>query len=255
MPARSSRWRISRWLQDDRLSRPARPPLHLVPVGEGRGLDGRSLGPTPVAAKIADVGANPFDGVLTDDGNIYLVGLFGEKGVTAIDVWQKTPKAVRFLEDYGKTAEDLPVYKMPHLQGWAFTGNQFVLPAVGAHELLWVDRTSLAEAGRTKTHGQAVFIIAQPASPYVWVNYALPDNDTVEIVDSRTREVVASLKPGPAVLHMEFAPRVPRCGCRCVTPKDRGLRHAHAGAGQGASREEPIRHLFHGARPPDRVVR
>ena len=29
----------------------------------------------------------------------------------------------------------------------------------------------------------------------------------IEIVDSRTREVVASLKPGPAVLHMEFAPR------------------------------------------------
>jgi protein NirF len=164
-------------------------------------------GPTPAATKIADVGANPFDGVLTDDGNIYLVGLFGEKGVTAIDVWQKTPKAVRFLKDYGKTSEDLPVYKMPHLQGWAFAGDQFVLPAVGTQELLWVDRTSLAETGRTKTHGQAVFIIAQPASPYVWVNYALPDNDTVEIVDSRTREVVASLKPGPAVLHMEFAPR------------------------------------------------
>ncbi|MFO1171874.1 MAG: cytochrome D1 domain-containing protein [Hyphomicrobiaceae bacterium] len=164
-------------------------------------------GKEPVVTKVADVGKNPFDGVLTDDGNVYLVGLFGEKGVTAIDVWQKTPTAVRFLKDYGKTSDDLPVYKMPHLQGWAFTGNQFVLPAVGAHELLWVDRASLAEAGRTKTHGQAVFIIAQPGSPYVWVNYALPDNDTVEIVDSRTREVVASLKPGPAVLHMEFAPR------------------------------------------------
>lgn len=164
-------------------------------------------GPKPVAHKIADVGANPFDGVLTDDGSTYLVGLFGEKGVSAIDVWAAEPKAVRFLKDYGKTSEDLPVYKMPHLQGWAFTGNQFVLPAVGQHELLWVDRTTLQEVGRTKNHGQPVFIIAQPASPYVWVNFALPDNDTVQVIDSRTREVVKTFAPGPGVLHMEFAPR------------------------------------------------
>lgn len=164
-------------------------------------------GAAPSTVKIADVGANPFDGVLTDDGSTYLIGLFGEKGVTAIDLWQEQPKAVRFLTDYGKTSEDLPVYKMPHLQGWAFTANQFVLPAVGQHELLWVDRTTLEEVGRTRMHGQPVFIIAQPASPYVWVNFALPDNDTVQIVDSRTREIVKTIVPGPGVLHMEFAPR------------------------------------------------
>ena len=160
-----------------------------------------------VTSKIADVGTNPFDGVLTDDGSTYLIGLFGEKGVSAIDLWAEQPKAVRFLKDYGKTSEDLPVYKMPHLQGWAFTGNQFVLPAVGQHELLWVDRATYQEAGRTKTHGQPVFIIAQPASPFVWVNFALPDNDTVQVVDSGTLEILKTITPGPGVLHMEFAPR------------------------------------------------
>jgi protein NirF len=52
-----------------------------------------------------------------------------------------------------------------------------------------------------------VFIIAQPASPFVWVNFATPLNDTVQVVDSRDHKVVASLTPGKAVLHMEFAPR------------------------------------------------
>jgi protein NirF len=127
--------------------------------------------------------------------------------VTAIDLWADEPKPVRFLKDYGKTADDLPVYKMPHLQGWAFTEGQFVLPAVGAHELLWVDRATLEPTGRTPAHGQPVFIIAQPASPYVWVNFATPLNDTVQVVDSRTHKVVRSITPGPAVLHMEFAPR------------------------------------------------
>ena len=101
----------------------------------------------------------------------------------------------------------MPVYKMPHLQGWAFTEGQFVLPAVGRHELLWVDRDTLAEVGRTEVHGQPVFIIAQPASPYVWVNFATPLNGVVQVVDSRTHQVVQTLEPGKAVLHMEFAPR------------------------------------------------
>ncbi|MDZ4095192.1 MAG: cytochrome D1 domain-containing protein, partial [Paracoccaceae bacterium] len=164
-------------------------------------------GPAMALTKLGDVGKNPFDAVLTDDARTYLVGLFGEKGVTAIDLWADTPAPVRFLQDYGKTEDDLPVYKMPHLQGWAFTDGQFVLPAVGQHELLWVDRGTLLETARTPMHGQPVFIIAQPASPYVWVNFAMPLNDTVQVVDSRTHQVVKTLTPGAGVLHMEFAPR------------------------------------------------
>lgn len=160
-----------------------------------------------VVTKLGDVGKNPFDAVLTDDGHTYLIGLFGEKGVTAIDLWDANPAPVRFLKDYGKTEDDLPVYKMPHLQGWAFTEGQYVLPAVGQHELLWVDRKTLQEVARTPVHGQPVFIIAQPASPYVWVNFATPLNDAVQVVDSRTHQVVQTLTPGKAVLHMEFAPR------------------------------------------------
>ena len=163
--------------------------------------------PEMMLTKLGDVGANPFDAVLTEDASTYLIGLFGEKGVTAIDLWDETPEPVRFLKDYGKTEEDLPVYKMPHLQGWAFTEGQYVLPAVGQHELLWVDRATLEEVARTPTHGQPVFIIAQPASPFVWVNFATPLNDTVQVIDSRTHEVVKTLTPGAAVLHMEFAPR------------------------------------------------
>lgn len=164
-------------------------------------------GPQMQVTKLGDVGKNPFDAVLTDDAHTYLIGLFGEKGVTAIDLWDETPAPVRFLKDYGKTEDDLPVYKMPHLQGWAFTEGQFVLPAVGQHELLWVNRETLEEVDRTATHGQPVFIIAQPASPFVWVNFATPLNDTVQVVDSRDHKVVATLTPGKAVLHMEFAPR------------------------------------------------
>ncbi|MBP9047133.1 MAG: cytochrome D1 domain-containing protein [Tabrizicola sp.] len=161
----------------------------------------------PKVTMIGNAGKNPFDAVLTDDAHTYLVGLFGEKGVTAFDLWDTSPTPQKFLTDYGKDGEDMPVYKMPHLQSWAFTEGQYALPAVGRHEILWVDRDSQETVATTPVHGQPVFIIAQPASPYVWVNFATPLNDTVQVVDSRSHEVVATLTPGKAILHMEFAPR------------------------------------------------
>jgi protein NirF len=168
---------------------------------------GDFAGAEPVVTMIGNAGKNPFDAVLTDDAHTYLVGLFGEKGVTAFDLWADAPTPERFLTDYGKSGEDMPVYKMPHLQGWAFTEGQYALPAVGRHELLWVDRASLKQVATTPMHGQPVFVIAQPASPFVWVNFATPLNDVVQVVDSRSHQVVATLTPGKAVLHMEFAPR------------------------------------------------
>ena len=173
----------------------------------GEAYLGDFSGPEPIITNLGQVGKNPFDAVVTDDGHTYLIGLFGEKGVTAIDLWEDVPTPRKFLKDYGKVEDDMPVYKMPHLQGWAFTEGQFVLPAVGRHELLWVDRDTLEETARTPVHGQPVFIIAQPASPYVWVNFATPLNGVVQVIDSRTHEVVKTLEPGKAILHMEFAPR------------------------------------------------
>ncbi|NNE80576.1 MAG: protein nirF [Silicimonas sp.] len=157
--------------------------------------------------RFEDVGANPYDALITADGRRYIVGLFGEDGLTAFDLWDETPSPVRILENYGKGDEPLPVYKMPHLEGWALAGDRFVLPAVGHHAVLWIDAQSLTEVGRTKTHGQPVFAVARPDGRHVWVNYAHPDNDTVEVIDSQSGEVIHRLKPGPGVLHMEFTPR------------------------------------------------
>ena len=164
-------------------------------------------GAKPAVRMIGNAGANPFDAVLTDDAHTFLVGLFGEKGVTAFDLWSDAPEPQKFLTDYGKTGEDMPVYKMPHLQSWAFTEGQYALPAVGRHEVLWVDRETQAQVASTPVHGQPVFILAQPASPFVWVNFATPLNDVVQVIDSRSHQVVATLNPGKAILHMEFAPR------------------------------------------------
>jgi len=157
--------------------------------------------------KLTGIGTNPYDGLVTPDGRTYIAGLFGEDGMTAIDLWQDPPTPKRILLHYGKGEAKLPVYKMPHLEGWALAGDRFVLPAVGHHQVLWVDSRSLKEVGRTQTYGQPVFAVARPDGRYVWVNFAHPLNDRVQVIDTQSGKVVKEIATGPATLHMEFAPR------------------------------------------------
>ncbi|RVT81826.1 protein nirF [Rhodobacteraceae bacterium CCMM004] len=164
-------------------------------------------GPEPAVTVIEGIGANPYDALVSGDGRTYIAGLFGEDGLTALDLWQERPVPRRILPGYGRGEEPLPVYKMPHLEGWALAGDRFVLPAVGRHEVLWVDAASFDEVARTRTHGQPVFAVARPGGRQVWVNFAHPLNDTVQVIDTQTAEVLRTLTPGPGVLHMEFSPR------------------------------------------------
>jgi protein NirF len=161
----------------------------------------------PSIVKLTGVGKLPYDGNVTPDGRHYLAGLFGEDGVVHVDTWQTPLRAERILDGYGRGEEALPVYKMPHLEGWAAVGDRLLLPAVGRHELIAVDSRSFAESGRVATHGQPVFAVARPDGRQVWVNFAHPKNDTIDVVDVQSLKLVHRFAPGPAVLHMEFTPR------------------------------------------------
>lgn len=166
-----------------------------------------SAGLAPAITKLTGIGKLPYDGNVTPDGRHYLAGLFGEDGVVYVDMWQQPLKAARILDGYGRGEEKLPVYKMPHLEGWAPAGDKLLIPAIGRHELIAVDIRSFKEVGRVATHGQPVFAVVRPGGRHVWVNFAHPLNDTIDVVDTLTMTVVHRFKPGPAVLHMEFTPR------------------------------------------------
>jgi protein NirF len=154
-----------------------------------------------------DIGRLPYDALISADGRYYIAGLFGEDGLALLDLWEPDKGVQRILDQYGRGQEKLPVYKMPHLEGWAMTGQHAFLPAVGQHEVLVVSNDSWKEAGRIAVHGQPVFVEAQPDGRQVWVNFAHPRNDTVQVIDTRTMKIVKTLRPGKGVLHMEFSPR------------------------------------------------
>jgi len=162
---------------------------------------------TPRVTQVVKAGKQPYDGFVTADGRYYLAGLYGEDGLALLDLWHPEQGVRRVLDGYGRGEAPLPVFKMPHLRGWAAAGRYFFLPAIGRHEVLVLDRIDWREAARIPVRGQPVFAVAEPGGRRVWVNFALPDNGVVQVLDVETMQVAKTLRPGRAVLHLEFTPR------------------------------------------------
>ena len=161
----------------------------------------------PSVKKFNNIGKAPYDALLSPDGHYYAAGLFGEKGLAMLDLWQPEKGIEHILEDYGKDDEQLPVYKMPHLEGWTMVGDWLLVPAIGQHEVLVIDKKDWELVKRIPVSGQPVFVSARPDGRQIWVNFAFPDNQTVQVIDVKDFNLVKTLQPGKAVLHMEFSPR------------------------------------------------
>ncbi len=157
--------------------------------------------------KYKDIGLFPYDALISGDGRYYIAGLFGEDGMVLLDLWHLEKGVTRILKDYGKGEQKLPVYKMPHLEGWAIAGDHAFVPAVGQHKVLVISTKTWQQVAEIPTHSQPIFVMAQPDNRQIWVNFAYPDNNTIQVFSTETFELVKTLTPGPAVLHMEFTPR------------------------------------------------
>mgnify|MGYP005988463997 CR=1 FL=1 len=161
----------------------------------------------PSINKFHNVGKQPYDALMSPDGRYYIAGLFGEDGMALLDLWHPEKGVKRILSDYGKGEQKLPVYKMPHLEGWAIAGDYAFVPAVGQHQVLVVDMNTWKKVGSIDVHGQPVCVMARPDGRQIWVNFAYPNNDTLQIIDAESQKITKTMTPGKGVLHMEFTPR------------------------------------------------
>lgn len=161
----------------------------------------------PSITRFSNIGRAPYDALITSNGRYYVAGLFGEDSLALLDLWYPEKGARKILEGYAIHDEKLPVYKMPHLEGWAIAGRYAFVPAVGQHKVLVVDTDNWQQTASIDVYGQPVFVMARPDGRQVWVNFAHPDNDRLQIIDTESRAIIKTLYPGKAVLHMEFTPR------------------------------------------------
>ncbi|MCW8878431.1 MAG: hypothetical protein OQK04_10065 [Kangiellaceae bacterium] len=161
----------------------------------------------PRITQIENVGKQPYDALVSDDGRYYIAGLFGEDGLAFVDLWQPEIKSKKILQQYGKGEKKFPVYKMPHLEGWAMNRENAFLPAIGQKQLLVLNLQTWQEQTRIDLKANPVFAMAQPDGRKIWVNFAFPDNQWLQVIDAMTLEVIKTIEAGKGVLHMEFTPR------------------------------------------------
>ncbi len=153
------------------------------------------------------VGKLPYDALISPSGRHYIAGLFGEEGLAYLDLWHPERGVQKILKDYGQHDEKLPVYKMPHLEGWAMAGDIALVPAVGQHKVLVMETRNWQQIGAIDVVGQPVFVMARPDGRQIWVNFAFPDNHYLQVIDAESLTITHTLEPGKGVLHMEFTPR------------------------------------------------
>ncbi|MHC5226540.1 cytochrome D1 domain-containing protein [Ignatzschineria sp. LJL83] len=161
----------------------------------------------PQITRYENIGKQPYDAMITSDGRYYIAGLFGEDGLALLDLWQPEQGVSRILNDYGRGGNPLPVYKMPHLEGWTVANDSAFFPAVGYHQTLIVNSQTWEKQGAIDMIGQPVFVMARPDARQVWVNFAFPDNQYIQVIDTLSQKIIKTLEPGPGILHMEFTPR------------------------------------------------
>ncbi len=161
----------------------------------------------PEITRFEDIGDSPYDALITPDGRYYIAGLFGEDSLALLDLWHPEKGTRKILQGYAVHDEKLPVYKMPHLEGWAMAGNHAYIPAVGQHKVLVVRTDNWTQTTSIDVHSQPIFVMARPDGRQLWVNFAHPDNDRVQVIDTESNQIIKTLIPGKAVLHMEFTAR------------------------------------------------
>ncbi len=161
----------------------------------------------PVIKKFKDTGKQPYDALVSPDGRYYIAGLFGEPGLALLDLWNPDASVKHILSEFGKDDEKLPVYKMPHFEGWSVAGDYVFAPAIGQHKVLVIDKRTWELHDTIEVAGQPVFVMARPDARQIWVNFAFPDNNQGQVIDAKDLSVSKTLSPGKGVLHMEFTPR------------------------------------------------
>ena len=113
--------------------------------------------------------------------------------------------------DVGREIAELPLPGMPHLGSAAafeWQGRQVMAtPHLRDAAVSVIDVEKLEVVKEIETLGPGFFLRAHPATPYAWVDVFFgPDADAVQVLDTRTLELVRTIRPSPGTTagHVEF---------------------------------------------------
>lgn len=160
----------------------------------------------PVIRQFWDAGVTPYDALITPEGRYYLVGFLGSNWMGLVDTWR--PDGVRpILAEQGKEPEAVPLWKIPHLKGWALAGDLAFLPALKREVVLVYSTRDWSPVATVPISGTALYTVARPDRRQVWVDIVGKNGDLVDVIDAESLRVVKTLSPGPGATHPQFTPK------------------------------------------------
>lgn len=161
----------------------------------------------PVVRKYTEnVGRMPYDGLITPDGRYYVSGFLNSNYMGLIDLWR--PEKVRKIFTSGaKSRAEVPLWKAPHLKGWAIAGDLAVLPAVKREAALIYRVPSWKLDRMIPLAGTALYTVSSPDHRRVWVDLVGKNGDLIQVIDLPTLKVIKTLNLGAGATHPQFTPK------------------------------------------------
>lgn len=159
----------------------------------------------PVIRKFTDVGKTPYDALISPDGRYYLAGFLDSNWMGLLDTW-RLDRVAPILAEQGKGPE-VPLWKIPHLKGWALTGRLAFLPALKREVVLVYSTLDWTPMTPVPISGTALYTVARPDGRQVWVDIIGKNGDLVDVIDVDSMKVVKSLNPGHGATHPQFTPK------------------------------------------------
>jgi protein NirF len=144
-----------------------------------------------------DVGVMPFDAMV--ENHNYIVGFFKSDYFGVIDL-----ETMQFNRISITAQNNRPVLKVPHFGFWSLGSNQIYIPAVGDNKVLVYDQ-KFNFIKNIETVGLPVFTSLSPDNQYLAVTYSGKEFPYIEIVDTKTLEVIKKYKFDGKVLHVRWS--------------------------------------------------
>lgn len=143
------------------------------------------------------VGEMPFDAMIKD--HTYIVGFFLSKSFGVIDL-----DKMEYTEIKVTAKDNKPVLKVPHFGFWSLSEDKTFIPAVGDNAVMvYDDKFNFIKNIETK--GLPVFTALSPDKKYLAVTYSGKDFPTIQIVDTKTLEIIKTFTFKAKVLHVRWS--------------------------------------------------
>ncbi len=147
------------------------------------------------------IGKMPFDAMIKD-GN-YICGFFLSKHFGVLNLKDMSYKKIKITANNNK-----PVLKVPHFGFWSISDDRVFIPAVGDNKVL-VYTKDFKFVKNITVKGLPVFTSLSPNKKYLAVTFSGKDFPVIEIIDTKSLEIIKQYKFDGKVLHVRWSKELP----------------------------------------------